>query len=108
MGTVTKIDIEKLETYITDLQTLHGEWVDKVYSHEDVGENAGYTIAEIVNLSTAYKDMQTSFVNLMDKTITYMENRKAAFESQENTATDTVETSTIVKPGVTGRTPMTK
>lgn len=114
---VTKIDLEKLDTYITDLQTLHSAWADKKYSREDVGDNAGYTVIAIERLSTSYERMQGSFVNLMDKTITYMKNRKASFEAQDNTATDTIETKApIVKQGVNsnnnsgvmGKTPLTK
>jgi len=114
---VTKIDLEKLDTYITDLQTLHTEWADKTYPRDDVGDNAGYTVIAIERLSTYYEKMQGSFVNLMDKTITYMKNRKASFEAQDTTATGTIETNTtIVKPGVNnkknsgvvGKTPLTK
>lgn len=91
MGNTTKIDLEKLDTYITELQSLNSEWANKVYAHEDVGENAGYTIIEIENLSVAYNNIQTSFVKLMDKTLAYMKNRKTAFESQDSTATNTIK-----------------
>lgn len=103
MENVTKIDLEKLASCITDLETLNKEWMNKTYSRDAVGDNAGYTVIQMELLSATYVKMQASFVNLMDKTITYMTNRKTAFESQDNTATDVIETKEpFVKPGTTG------
>ena len=91
MATGVQNNPEKLGEYIEQLKKLHTEWVDKVYTPADLGENSGYMVQEMCNLETQYQNIQKAFVNLLDKTTQYMTNRKASMDDVESTATDSIE-----------------
>ena len=44
----TKIDNEKLDQYIGELNSLHTEWVNYKKNPVDQGDNGGGTIAQMV------------------------------------------------------------
>lgn len=54
----TKIDNEKLDQYIGELNSLHTEWVNYKKNPVDQGDNGGGTIAQMVELTKSLQDIQ--------------------------------------------------
>ena len=59
----TKIDNEKLDQYIGELNSLHTEWVNYKKNPVDQGDNGGGTIAQMVELTKSLQDIQNAFVD---------------------------------------------
>lgn len=71
----TKIDNEKLDQYIGELNSLHTEWVNYKKNPVDQGDNGGGTIAQMVELTKSLQDIQNAFVTLVANTLSYMRQR---------------------------------
>ena len=54
----TKIDNEKLDQYIGELNSLHTECVNYKKNPVDQGDNGGGTIAQMVELTKSLQDMK--------------------------------------------------
>ncbi|MEE1057340.1 MAG: hypothetical protein UH239_08855 [Acutalibacteraceae bacterium] len=87
----TKIDNEKLEQYIGELNTLHTSWSNNQTSPVDQGENGGGTITEMMELSKSLEDMQNVFVLLVSNTLSYMRQRKASVETKDAEAVANIQ-----------------
>ena len=87
----TKIDNEKLEQYIGELNSLHTEWVNYKKNPVDQGDNGGGTIAQMVELTKSLQDIQNAFVTLVANTLSYMRQRKSSVENKDAEATATIQ-----------------
>lgn len=82
----TKIDNEKLDQYIGELNGLYTKWVNYKKNPVDQGDNGGASIAQMVELTTSIQNMQNAFVTLMAKTLSYMSQRKSSVETKDANA----------------------
>lgn len=87
----TKIDNEKLDQYIGELNSLHTEWVNYKKNPVDQGDNGGGTIAQMVELTKSLQDIQNAFVTLVANTLSYMRQRKSSVENKDAEATATIQ-----------------
>lgn len=79
----TKIDNEKLDQYIGELNSLHTEWVNYNKNPMNQGDNGGGSITQMVELTKSLQDMQNAFVLLVENTLSYMKQRKASVETKD-------------------------
>lgn len=83
-GTVNKIDVDQLDTYIEQLKVLKTN-SDITYNRSvDLGNNSGITINRAEEILKEYQNLEDAFVRLLDNTISYMTNRKNSVENMEN------------------------
>jgi hypothetical protein len=80
---LTIVDSEKLENHIEEMKKLRETWKIKVEQPLDIGENGGNTIAQVEELGQTVLDMRQAFLELLDRTISYMTGRKETLESNE-------------------------
>lgn len=87
----TKIDNEKLDQYIGELNGLHTEWSNYQKTPIDQGDNGGGTITQMVELTKSLQDIQNGFVLLLANTLSYMKQRKTSVETKDAEATATIQ-----------------
>lgn len=87
----TKIDSEKLDQYIGELNSLHTEWENYRKNPVDQGDNGGGTITQMVELTKSLQDMQNAFVSLVANTLSYMRQRKASVEAKDAEAATKIQ-----------------
>lgn len=81
-----KIDVEKLEQYIGELNSLHTEWMNYKKKPVDQGDNGGGTVTQMVELTKSLQDMQNAFELLLANTLSYMRQRKTSIETKDAVA----------------------
>lgn len=89
-NTVNKIDIEQLNSYIQELNTIKKEASFEYKRTVELGECSGRTVTQVENMLVEYQNLQDAFVTLVENTISYMTNRKSSVENMENVAETTV------------------
>lgn len=87
----TKIDNEKLDQYIGELNSLHTEWGNYKKNPIDQGDNGGGAITQMVELTKSLQDMQNAFVSLVANTLSYMRQRKASVETKDAEAVANIQ-----------------
>ena len=87
----TKIDNEKLDQYIGELNSLYTEWGNYKKNPVDQGDNGGGSITQMVELTKSLQDMQNAFVLLVANTLSYMRQRKASVETKDAEAVANIQ-----------------
>lgn len=82
----TTLDSEKLGQHIEELNLLRETWNNKIYQITDAEENGGSTVINIEEMEQVIIDMKTAFIQIIDQTIAYMNNRKEAIAEIESQA----------------------
>ena len=86
-----KIDNEKLEQYIEQLNSLHTEWENYKKNPVEQGDNGGGSITQMVELTTSLQNMQNALVLLLANTVSYMTQRKTSVETKDAEAAATIQ-----------------
>ena len=79
----TKIDHEKLEQYIGELNSLQSEWNNYKKTPLEQGENGGGTVTGIVEMAAALQSMQGAFEQLLANTLSYMRQRNISVKDKD-------------------------
>lgn len=87
----TKIDNEKLEQYIVELNSLHTEWANYKKNPVEQGDNGGGAITQMVEITKSLQDMQNAFVLLVANTLSYMRQRKVSVETKDAEAVANIQ-----------------
>lgn len=87
----TRIDQEKLEQYIGELNSLQSEWNGYKKTPSEQGENGGGTVTEIVEMTESLQSMQAAFVQLLTNTLSYMRQRKTSVEAKDMEAATKIQ-----------------
>ncbi len=87
----TKIDNEKLDQYIGELNSLYVGWGNYKKNSIEQGDNGGGSITQMVKLTKSLQDMQNAFVSLVGNTLSYMRQRKASVETKDAEATANIQ-----------------
>lgn len=87
----TKIDVEKLEQCIGELNSLHTEWVNYKKNPVDQGDNGGGSVTQMVELTKSLQNMQNAFELLLANTLSYMRQRKMSIDTKDADATAKIQ-----------------
>lgn len=87
----TKIDNERLDQYIGELNSLHTEWGNYIMNPINQGDNGGGTITQMTELTKSLQNIQNGFVSLVENTLSYMIQRKASVETKDAEAVANIQ-----------------
>lgn len=79
----TRIDQDKLEQYIGELNSLQLKWSSYKKTPSDQGENGGGAVTEMVEMTESLQNMQDAFIQLLTNTLSYMRQRKKSVEAKD-------------------------
>lgn len=85
-----KIDTEKLQQHIGELNSLYSEWSGYTKKVEDIGNNSGRAVSQMTEITKSLQALQEGFVSLLNNTISYMSQRKESIDTKENEAKEKV------------------
>ena len=85
-----RIDCEKLEGYIEELNTLHEEITSYSATKYDLNTSGGSTIITIEAITEELQNMQDALALLVANTASYMQQRKESVDTKETEAAEVV------------------